>query len=164
MSYENKSGLNVSNQYGARETGGGVGLEQSQDSLHQLRIDLTGQSIADAIAGFIPPVYIPKGAKFRKALLRVDEVFVVTGTSPTVLVGAAGSVATNGVVITEAELEALGTKELTSTGAGTWSFTSATGTAAAAKIGFALGGTILVVATTQGKATLLLEFVNLAKI
>lgn len=165
MGFENKAGLGVNNHYGVRETGGGVGLEHGEGSTFIVRIDLTGQSINDAIGGFVPPVSIPKGSKFRRAALRIDEAFVVTGTTPTLQVGAFGSVATNGVVATEAELETVGTKELTSAGAGTWAFSSTVGTAAAAKIGFALGGTGgPAVAATSGKGTLILEYINVTKV
>lgn len=162
MGYENKAGTQVNNYYGARETGFGLGVEQSSDSVFRLRIDLTGAQLSQTTP-FIPPVVIPKGAKFQSAILRVDEVFVVTGTTPTVIIGAAGTEATNGIVLSEAELEAVGTKAPASTGTGTWSFSSATGTTAAAKVGIVKGGTTPAVAATQGKATLVLEFVNLAK-
>ena len=164
MGYENKAGLNVNNQYGARETGGGVGLEHGEGTTHVLRIDLTGQSIADAIAGFIPPVVIPKGANFDSYKLRVDEAFVVTGTTPALSIGLSGSVGTNYVSLSEAELEAVGTKEVTSAGAGTMALTSATGLTAASKLGFALTGTAPVVATTQGKATLIATYTCATKI
>lgn len=163
MAFEKNTGLGVNNFYGARDTGGAIGVEHSYGTTFTVRIDLTGQSIADAIAGFMPPVVIPKGALFNQAKLRVDEAFNITGTSPTVRVGAVGSIATNGVVLTEAELETVGTKNIASAGAGTWSTTSTTGTAAAAKIGLDLGGTSPVVAKTAGKATLILEFVNVSK-
>lgn len=163
MGYEDNTGLGVNNHYGVRATGGGVGLEHGEGSTHILRIDLTGQSIADAVAGYVPPVVVPKGALFRTATLRVDEAFVVTGTSPTIEIGSAGSTATNGFVVTEAELEALGTKALTSVGVGTWAFASTTGLAAAAKVAIALEGDT-VVATTAGKATLILEYVNVTKV
>lgn len=162
MGYENKAGLNVNNHYGVRKTGGAVGLEHGEGSTFVLRIDLTGQSIADAVAGFMPPVVIPKYARFTKRSLQVDEVFVVTGTTPTLLIGAAGSVATNGFIITEAELEALGNKILTNDGEGTWDIASATGTTAAAKVAMALEGDTAI-ATTQGKATLTLEYTCVAK-
>lgn len=164
MAYENKAGLGVNNQYGARSTGGGVGLEHGYNSTHTLRIDLTGDSVNDAVAGFVPPVVIPKGALIKSIRLRVDEAFNITGTSPTVLVGSAGSVATNGLVLTEAELEAVGTKVPASAGAGTWSTTSTTGLAAAAKVAFALGGTTPVVTAGVGKATLIVEYVNATKV
>lgn len=159
MGYENKAGLGVNNQYGVRQTGGAVGVEHNYGSLNTLKIDLTGQSIADAVAGFMPPVVIPKGALFKSARLRVDEAFVVGGTSPTVRIGAAGSIGTNGIVLTEAELEAVGTKTPASAGAGTWATNSATGTTAAAKVALDLGGTSPTVDATVGKATLILEYV-----
>jgi hypothetical protein len=113
---------------------------------------------------FIPKVVIPKGALFRKATLRVDEAFVIGGTTPTVQLGASGSVATNGIVLSEAELENVGTKTPASTGAGTWSQSSSTGTTAAAQVAFSLGGTSPTVDTTVGKATLILEFTNKTKV
>lgn len=164
MGFENTAGIHVNNQYGARNTGGAVGKEHGYGALVTLKIDLTGEMINAGVAGFVPPEYIPKGARFKAAYLRVDEVFSLTGTSPTVQIGASGSVATHGIVITEAELETLGTKAIASTGAGTWSFSSTTGTAAAAKIGYALGGTSPVVSSTQGKATLILEYYGNTKI
>lgn len=164
MGYENTAGLNVSNQYGPRVTGGSIGEEHRYGSNVTLRIDLTGQSIADAIAGFIPPVVLPKGANFNSARLRVDEAFALTGTTPAVSIGETGAVGTNYVTLSKAELEAVGTKELASTGAGTWAFNSATGTTAAKKIGFALTGTTPVVTATQGKATLILEYTFATKV
>lgn len=164
MSYEANTGLNVSNHYGVRGTGGAVGQEHRKGSLVTVKIDLTGQSIADAIAGFMPPVVVPKGANFNSARLVVDEAFVVTGTTPALSVGASGNVGTNFISISEAELEAVGTKELASTGAGTWAFASATGTTVAAEIALALTGTTPAVAATSGKATLILEYTFNAKV
>jgi len=84
MPFENTAGLNVSNFYGARETGGSVGVERSQDSIQQLSIAFTGASINSA---FLPPVVIPRGAQFKRAILRVDEAFITRtlgGTTPVV--------------------------------------------------------------------------------
>ncbi len=160
MGYENNNGLNVHNQYGVRETGGTVGKLDHDGVVASVAFSFTGESLN---SGFVPPVYIPKGARFVRALLRVDEAFVVTGTSPTLRVGAEGSIATNGVVITEAELENVGSKAIASSGAGTWSFSSSTGTTVAAKLDFDLGGTSPAVASTSGKATLVLEYFDVAK-
>ena len=77
MSYENKAGLGVFNQYGPRETGGSIGLEHGENSTHVLNITLTPEFLN---TGFVPPVVIPKGALFRSAILRVDEAFTLTGT------------------------------------------------------------------------------------
>ncbi len=164
MPYASNTGLGVNNQYGARSSGGAIGEEHRQGSTVTLKIDLTGQSVADVIAGFIPPVVVPKGANFNSARLRVDEAFVVTGTTPALSIGAVGSVGTNFISLSETELEAIGTKELASAGAGTWAFTSATGTTAAAKVTFALTGTTPVVDATVGKATLILEYTFNTKI
>ncbi len=161
MAYENSAGLGVHNQFGARETGGAVGVETSDNSNHSLSINITGEMLNGT---FFPPVVVPKGARFTGAILRVDEAFVIGGTSPTVRFGAAGSVATNGIVLTEAELENVGTKAPASAGAGTWSFTSTTGTTAAAKVAFDMGGTSPTATSGVGKATLILNFVNKTKV
>jgi hypothetical protein len=165
MGFENTAGLNVHNHYGVRDTGGAVGVESTSGSKHTLRIDLTGQSINDAVGGFMPKVVVPKGARFLGGHLRVDEVFVVTGTTPVVEVGAKGTEATNGVTLTEAQLEALGTYDVSAALAGTWATNAATGTAAAAQVGIVLGGTDTpAVAKGSGKATLVLEFLNVTKV
>lgn len=163
MAYSNTAGLGVNNFYGARDTTSGtsVGVETSNDSVHQLSISFSGDSLNDA---FITPTVIPKGALFKRAILRVDEAFNISGTTPTVIFGAVGAEATNGIVLSEAELEAVGTKTPASTGNGTWSQTSATGVAVAAKVGRALGGTTPVVAKGVGKATLILEYFNKTKV
>lgn len=154
MGYEALTGLNVSNSYGARRTGGSVGVERTDDSMNELSIYFTGASLNQT---FMPPVVVPSGAHIRAYRLVVHEAFNITGTSPTVLFGGTAP-ATNGVVLTEAELEAVGTKVPASTGAGTWSTSSATGTTAAQKVAKALGGTSPVVDATVGKATLVVEY------
>jgi hypothetical protein len=157
MPFENSAGIGVSAFYGARNTGGAIGVETTQDSVSNLVIDITGAMLNGT---FAPPVVLPKGALVKSYRLRVDEAFNLGGTSPTVRFGSAGSVATNGVVLTEAELENVGTKVPASAGAGTWSTTSATGLAAAAKVAFDMGGTSPTASATQGKAQLIIEFVN----
>lgn len=159
MPFENSAGIAVSNFYGARATGNSVGVEHSSSSQHRLNVYITGDMLNGT---FLPPVNLPKGARFLSAVLRVDEAFDLGGTTPTVQIGAAGSVATNGIVLTEAEMENVGTKIPASTGAGTWSFTSATGTTADAKVAFAMGGTTPTAARV-GKATLILTYVNKTK-
>lgn len=160
MGFENNTGIGVYNHYGTRDTGGTVGSEYTQDSVRNLSITFTGASLN---SGFLPPVSIPKGARFLRYILRVDEAFNLGGTSPTVIFGGT-TPATNGVVLTEAELEAVGTKVPASTGAGTWSTSSATGTTAAETLKRSLGGTSPTVSATQGKATLIAEYVNKTKV
>lgn len=160
MPYSNASGLGVFNQYGVRDTGGAVGKYDHDGVETTLAFNFTGRSLSE---GFIPPVVVPKGARFSRAFLRVDEAFNLGGTTPTVRIGAAGSIATNGFVLSEAELEAVGTKVPASTGAGTWATSSATGTTAAAKVAFDLGGTTPTVDASLGKATLVLYYIDVAK-
>lgn len=159
MGYENSAGLGVNNYFGTRETGGTVGVETSDNSNHSLSISFTGASLNSS---FLPPVYLPKGALVKSYRLRVDEAFAISGTSPTVIFGGTAP-ATDGIVLTEAELEAVGTKTPASAGTGTWAVGSSTGPLTAQKVTKALGGTSPVVSATQGKATLLVEYVSLAK-
>lgn len=161
MPFGNQAGLNVNNFYGARDTGGSIGLEHGEDSLQRVSISFTPASINGT---YLPPVVIPKGALFQSAVLRVDEAFTLTGTTPALNFGTLGSETTNGIVLTQAELQAIGTKKPASTGNGTWSQASATGTTAAAKIGQALSGTTPAVTGTAGKATLILTFLNKTKV
>lgn len=160
MPFLNQAGLGVFNNYGNRDTGGSVGVEKSYDSSQQLSISFTGDSIN---SGFLPPVNYPKGAKFLRAVLRVDEAFNITGTTPTVIFGGTAP-ATNGIVLTEAELEIIGTKTPASTGTGTWAVGSTVGPAAAERITRALGGTTPVVTPGVGKATLVIEYINVTKV
>jgi len=164
MGYDNNTGLGVFNQYGVRGTGGTVGTEHGENTTFYLRIDLTGQSIADAIAGFIPPVVLPKGANIDSFKLRIDEAFTVTGTTPALSIGLNGSVGTNFITISGAELGVIGTKEVTATGAGTMAIASTTGLTAASKLAFALTGTTPVVDPTVGKGTLLITYTNMTKV
>lgn len=159
MTFKNNAGIGVFQNYGKRDTGNAVGVEDSDGSIFRLSINLTGSMLND---GFVPPVVVPKGALFKAAQLRVDEAFVLGGTTPTVRVGAAGSIATNGIVLTEAELENVGSKTPASIGAGTWAFNSTTGTTAAAKVALDMGGTSPT-SNGAGKAVLVLEFFNKAK-
>ena len=160
MPFENSAGIGVNNFYGARDTGGTVGVEQSTDSVHQLSIAMTGESLQSS---FLSPFVVPKGAKFLRAVLRVDEAFTLTGTSPTVIFGGTAP-ATNGFVLTQAELSTVGTKTPASTGTGTWAQASTTGTTAAERVTRALGGTTPAVSPGSGKGTLILEFVHKTKV
>lgn len=155
MAYENSAGLGVYNQYGARNTGGAIGADHSQNKVTTITVDLTGEMLN---SGFMPPVVVPKGSLLKGATLRVDEAFVVSAAGTVAIGGTAPG--TNGVVLTEAKLEAQGTSNVSSLAIGTWATASATGTAAAQKIAKAITGTV---GATSGKGQLILEFVNSAK-
>ena len=156
MAYEALTGLGISNQYGARQTGGAIGLEHGENSTHFLSFNLTGEMLNSA---YIPPVYMPKGAKVVKALLRVDEVFVVSASGTVALGGTAPG--TDGVVLTEAKLEALGTSDVSSLAVGTWATASATGPLTTQKVAKLITGTV---GATSGKATLVVEYFNKTKV
>ena len=156
MAYENTAGIGVNNHYGARVTGNAIGVETSDNSVHLLTIQFTGESLNET---FLPPVFVPKGALFRRYILRVDEAFAVSAAGTVTFGGTVPG--TNGVVLTEVELETIGTKVPASTGAGTWAVGSATGTTASQRMAKAISGTVT---ATQGKATLICEYVNKTKV
>ena len=160
MPYEANSGLGVFTQYGRRNTGGAIGVDHSQNSVHRLTVHLTGEMINSAL---IRPAVMPKGARVLRYFLDVDEAFSLGGTSPTVIVGGTAP-ATDGVVLTKAELEAVGSKVPASTGTGTWSTSSTTGTTANERVKEVLGGTTPTVSPTQGRATLVVEYINVNKV
>lgn len=155
MAYENTAGINVNNQYGTRQTGGSNG-KVDDDVIQFLAFDMTGDSLNSA---FNPPVYMPKGGKVLRAFLRIDEAFVVS-TSGTLAVGGTAP-GTNGVILTEAQLEAIGTKDVSSVAIGTWATASATGPTATEKVTKAITGTV---AAGVGKGTLIVEFLAKTKV
>lgn len=160
MAFENSSGLGIYNHYGPRDVGGTVGVEQSSDGVHQLSITFTGDSLNEP---FISPYKMLQGAHVLRTILRVDQAFALTGTTPTVQFGSTGSVATNGIALTAAELGAIGTKLPADQGKGTWSPTSTTGLTSNDRVAVLLGGTTPAVTKGVGKGTLLVEFVYKTK-
>jgi hypothetical protein len=160
MAFENSAGLGVNNQYGPRDTGGTVGVETDKDSVHTMSVAFTARSLNET---FMSPFVLPRGAKILRYLLRVDEVFTMTGTTPSLNIGGTAS-ATNGVSIAAAELAAVGTKAPASTGVGTWALASVTGTTAAERVTKSLGGTTPAVTGTAGKATLIVEYLFKTKV
>lgn len=150
MPYENTAGLSVNNHYGQRTTGFAIGKETGSDSTFKLSIDLTGEMLNSA---FMPPVVVPAGALVTSAYLDIDEAFVVS-TGGTVAIGGTAP-GTNGVVLTKAQLEAVGTKPVTAGAVGTWAANSTTGTTAAQRVAKAVTGTV---GATSGKGTLVVEF------
>ena len=120
MAHENKTGLGgVHNHYGPRSTGTSVGVETSGGSGNSLSLYFTKETLEDK---FIPPVVIPKGARFTGGTLTVDEAFAGL-TSLTF--GEAGEEATNGVKLEGTALEEVGTFELDAEAVGEFAFDSA---------------------------------------
>jgi hypothetical protein len=156
MGYEANTGLGVSNHYGARVSGNAIGVETADGGVQVLKVQFTGASLNET---FMPEVSVPKGALFTRYRLRVDEAFAVSAAGTVTFGGTVPG--TNGVVLTETELENIGTKTPASAGAGTWATTSSTGTTAAELVTKSISGTVT---ATQGKATLFAEYVMVTKV
>lgn len=121
MSYERTAGLGVATQYGARRTGGTIGHIMTDGALNELTIELSPDTL---LSGFYEPVYLPDGSYIVNARVRVSEAFVISGSANTVSVGTKGTEATNGLTITQAQLQAIGTYDLSAALAGTWKVTA----------------------------------------
>jgi len=146
----------VTNHYGERNLGGATGVIKTEGADNQLTVYATGELIN---AGFVPPTVIPAGAVVTKAVAHVTEAFALGGTAPTILVGTAGSEATNGVVLDEASAEAEGYYDITAALAGTWGAEAAF--AADTTVGVALGGTTPTV-TDAGRVVIVVTYTNVA--
>lgn len=145
---------NVHNNYGDRDSGETVGVFRTAGAENELTLNITGamlnRSGSDEI--LVPPT-LKAGFKVEAVYARVTEAFVVTGTTPTVEVGTQGSEATNGFNLSEAQLEAVGTYDLTSTLGGTWAAPINVDTI----VGIALGGTTPAV-TDAGKVDIVVKY------
>lgn len=146
----------VTNHYGERELGGAAGVIRTSGSQNELTVYATGETIND---GFIPQVYIPAGAAIVKAVAHVTEAFVMTGTTPTILIGTDGSEVTNGAVLDEVEGEAIGYYDITASLVGTWA--ADTRLAADTLVGVALGGTTPAV-TDAGRVAFIITYSDVA--
>lgn len=156
MTYENKAGLSVNNQYGPRNTGGSIGREPGSNSTNTLSVNLTGEMLNST---YFPPIVFPKGALVKSAILRVDEVFVVSTAGVVAIGGTAPG--TDGVVLTEAKLEALGTSDVSALAVGTWATTSTTGPLTAQRLTKGISGTV---SALSGKATLTVTYYYKTKV
>ena len=153
MSYEDNTGLNVHNHYGPRKVGGAIGTIKTEGAYKELSLDITGDMLN---SDYRPQVIIPKGSLPVAVFIDVKEVFVLGGTTPTILVGTSGSEVTNGCVVSEAIAEAVATEDLSATLTGTW----AASLAAATTVDITLGGTSPT-STSAGKARLIVRYISL---
>lgn len=157
MGFEANTGLGVFNHYGARETGRGAGVFETDGLVNELVIDVNADLVSTG--NFVVTPIIPKGAIILNAYATVTEVFALGGTTPTILIGTDGTEVTNGVVVTQAEAQAIGSYTLAT--AGTW--TGGTGLAADTTVGIALGGTTPTI-TTAGRMRVVIEFTKAAAV
>lgn len=145
------------NFFGARKSGGAVGLEKVAGSIEQLVIFLEGGLFNDNLEPLVP-TYLPAGSIIRDVYIDVETVFALTGTNPTILIGTDTTEVTNGFVISQAVAQSTNTARLTSTLTGTWAVN--TPIQARTKIGFAIGGTGGPTVDRLGKAKVTIEFIR----
>jgi hypothetical protein len=145
------------NTFGPRDTGGSTGVLKVEGAIEQFRLEITGDDLNDLLEPLVP-TYIPAGALIRDAWWNTVEVFVATGTSPTLLVGTDTSEVTNGLVVNETALETLGTTRVTGTLTGTWAVS--TPLAARTKVGFAIGGSNSPAIARSGRGILTVEYIR----
>lgn len=136
---------NVHNHYGKRESEGADGVLRTAGSRVEAswEVDATSVGSAAAFDQWLVQPKIPAGASIETVFVKVKEAFALGGTTPTILFGTDGSEVTNGFVISEAQAEATGTYDVTSTLTGTWDAPLAAETT----VGVALGGTSPTVGT-----------------
>lgn len=145
------------NTFGPRDSGGGTGVLKVEGTIEQVRLEITGDDLNDLLEPLVT-TYLPKGGLIRDAYWNTVEVFVATGTNPTLLVGTDTSEVTNGLVVNETALETLGTTRVTSTLTGTWAVN--TPLAARTKIGLAIGGSGGPAIARSGRGILTIEYVR----
>lgn len=107
----------ITNRFGPRSLPEGKGgAVKTEGVLVQYELFITG---ADFATSTLDSVVIPAGFKPIRALVEVDVVGSMGGTTPHFCVGTSGSAATNGFDVSKAQAEATGVYEITSFN-GTW--------------------------------------------
>lgn len=145
----------VHHQYGAFQAGKTVGVTERDGFENELSLDIDAAMVTATAFPLIAPK-LPKGALIHEVYAYVSEAFVLGGTAPTILVGTETSEATNHVVLSQAQAQAVGMYDLTATRAGTW----AAGLAADTIVGIALGGTTPTNGTT-GKVRIVIRYAEI---
>jgi len=153
MGYENSAGLNVSNHYGPREFGPTNGNVKTVGRSYEVSVEVDPLVLANGGPLLVTDVVIPAKAVIEDVYADVSALFALGGTTPTILVGTDTSEVTNGVVISEAQAEAVGTYDITGTLTGTW----AAPLAADTTVGIVLGGTTPTV-TAVGKVIVTIRY------
>lgn len=153
MSYDNGSGLGVYNYYGPRDSGKTAGKIKTEGSVVEASIFVDSGMIGGTN---YQAFKLPAKAKVVSVYAKVTEAFALGGTTPTILIGTDTSEVTNGAVISEAQAEAVGTYDITSTLTGTW----ANQLAAETTVGLALGGTSPT-KTSVGKIQFVIRYIHL---
>ncbi len=145
----------VSNHYGPRVTGKTAGGMKTEGAKQQMVLELDGAMVSNQAFPLVAPK-LPANVLIVGAYFEVEEAFALGGTSPTIDIGTEGSEATNQVDISEAQAEAVGVYDITSTLAGTW----AAGLTSETTVGLAMGGTSPTSDADVGKGRVVLEYVH----
>lgn len=145
---------NVHNQFGPRDVGGTVGVLKVEGMEEELVIDFTGEYFNEDFIGARDYV-LPAGAVIKNVYMDVEEVFVTGGTFTALDIGTKETEATNGFSVSDTQLEATGSVNLTSALSGTWD--SEAPLAANTPIGFVLTGAGASL-TNEGKARITIQF------
>jgi hypothetical protein len=151
MGYESNTGLGVTNHYGEFKLGNVNGVHTSRDREVELNMDLNGEAVTNG-GPLTVDFKIPAGADITRVYLVVTKVATFGNADNVVDVGTDTTEATNGFTITDAQLAAIATTDLTSELSGTW----AAPLAAATTVGFAVSGTTA--SMTGGLAKVIIKY------
>lgn len=112
MTKEALTGLGVNTFYGPRTNLEGMGGHVGRNgAVRQAIVEFSGKNINDGAVSDLLTIVAP--ARIEAVYLHTLEAATMTGTTPTILVGTDGSVATDNVTISEAQVEATGTYDIT---------------------------------------------------
>jgi hypothetical protein len=156
MAKEESSGLGagVRSRFGPVDIpDGSQGVVRTAGNKNELVVEFSGNDIND---DDFQKAIVPAGSLVVDAYVEISEVFALGGTTPTINVGTDGSEGTNGVEISKAEAEALGTVDISASIAGTWAASLASDTT----VSIALDGTTPT-ATDAGHAKVVISYVKM---
>ena len=157
MSKEDTAGLNVSSRYGPLNTPDGAGgVIKTEGALNELTIDFTGDQVNNP-ANVQNPV-IPAGSRIVAAFFDTEVLGVMGGTTPNLAIGTSGSEETNGLLVTEAQVEAVGTYNVSATAVGTWALTTGVGLVADTTVAIVLEGDSTI--TAVGSFRVVVQYVQ----
>jgi hypothetical protein len=146
---------NVHNHFGPFDIIGTQGVNKVEGMSEELVMYLSGEMYND-VGGFLNDYILPAGSIIKDAYIDVEEAFALSGTDTlAVEIGTATSEATNGFTITEAQIEATNSVNLTGALSGTWDNEAVL--AADTIVSVALTGTNPVL-SDAGKARITIKF------
>lgn len=149
----------VNTSFGRRVSGDTAGKFSTDGAMQELVFELNGSMVSAQAFSALAPT-IPKSAKVLQVLVEVTEAFVLGGTTPIIRVGTSGGTTANGIQISEAQAEAIGIYDVTSTGAGTWANTAGANLGSSVTtVGINLTGTSPT-STTAGKARVVVRYMK----